>query len=123
MLTLLTAKNDKQCVKAKAFLDSIGIVYTERDIIADHPGFDELQRWSELSGISAFGFFRSGGFLLGGLAVAERMAMMNEQSRLAYIAATGKLVRRPILAGESFVLVGFEENNWTQKLSIMKNEQ
>lgn len=123
MLTLLTAPKDKLCAKAKSFLEKQSIAYTERDIIEDHPSADELIKWAELGGVSAFALLRSGGFLLGGFAVAERLAMMNETTRFSYLAATGKIIRRPLLVGESFFLVGFDESVWIKKLSLMKKEQ
>ncbi len=123
MLTLLTAPRDKWCAKAKTFLESNDIAYKERDIIDDHPSADELMKWSEMSGLSAFTFLHSGGFLLGGFAVAERLAMMNESTRCSYLAAKGKIIKRPILVGESFLLVGYDESTWRNKIGIMKKEQ
>ncbi len=123
MLTLLTAPKDKWCRRAVEFLDANGIKYANRDIIEDHPTIDELRKWMEMSGLSAFAFLHSGGFRLSALAIGERLAMLNEESRLAYIAATGKIVRRPILVGESFVLVGFDDIVWARKLNTIKSEQ
>lgn len=123
MLTLLTAPKDKWCAKARKFLETNGIAFKERDIIDDHPSADELANWAELGGLSAFAFLRSGGFLLGGFAVAERLAMMNETTRFSYLAATGKIIKRPILVGESFLLVSFDESVWKSRLQLMKKEQ
>ena len=36
----------------------------------------------------------------------------------ALLAADGMLVKRPILVGEDFVLVGFREKEWAQQLGF-----
>ena len=123
MLTLLIAEKDKKCDSAVKFLDAAGVKYAKRDIIADRPSVDELKKWIEMSGASAFAFLRSGGFLLGGGLIAERMAMMNDESRVAYLTATGKIIRRPLLVGETFVLIGFDESTWLRRIKQIKSEQ
>ena len=46
--------------------------------------------------------YRSGGF-------KDRLASMSEAEALDALAADGKLIKRPVLDGGSFVLVGFDE--------------
>ena len=41
---------------------------------------------------------------------------MSEEEMLRLLAADGMLVKRPILAGEDFVLVGFREAEWESRL-------
>ena len=41
---------------------------------------------------------------------------MTEEEQLALLATDGMLVKRPILVGEDFVLVGFKEADWSAKL-------
>ena len=40
------------------------------------------------------------------------MPGMDEEEQLDLLAADGMLVKRPILAGEDFVLVGFKPAEW-----------
>lgn len=35
---------------------------------------------------------------------------------LSLLSTDGMLVKRPIVIGEDFVLVGFRENEWTEKI-------
>ena len=35
---------------------------------------------------------------------------------LALLAADGMLIKRPLLIGEDFVLVGFKEKEWAEKI-------
>ena len=41
---------------------------------------------------------------------------MPEEEQLALLATDGMLVKRPIVVGEDFVLVGFQEAAWMEKL-------
>lgn len=41
---------------------------------------------------------------------------MSEEEQYALLATDGMLVKRPILAGEDFVLVGFKEAEWSARL-------
>lgn len=41
---------------------------------------------------------------------------MDEQAQLDLLATDGMLVKRPILVGEDFVLVGFRAAEWEQQL-------
>jgi arsenate reductase len=41
---------------------------------------------------------------------------MSEDEMYALLATDGMLVKRPILVGDDFVLVGFKEADWAQAL-------
>jgi len=41
---------------------------------------------------------------------------MTEDEQFALLATDGMLVKRPILVGSDFVLVGFKETKWEEKL-------
>jgi len=41
---------------------------------------------------------------------------MTEDEQFALLATDGMLVKRPILVGGDFVLVGFKEAEWEEKL-------
>ena len=41
---------------------------------------------------------------------------MSEDEQFALLASDGMLVKRPILVGDDFVLVGFKEDQWEQHL-------
>ena len=41
---------------------------------------------------------------------------MSEEEQYALLATDGMLVKRPIVVGEDFVLVGFQEKEWEEKL-------
>ena len=41
---------------------------------------------------------------------------MTEEEQLALLATDGMLVKRPLVVGEDFVLVGFKEDEWAEVL-------
>lgn len=43
---------------------------------------------------------------------------MSEEEQLALLATDGMLVKRPVLVGESFVVIGFKEKEWMEKLGL-----
>ncbi len=42
---------------------------------------------------------------------------MSEEEQLDLLATDGMLVKRPLLVGDDFVLVGFREKEWEERLS------
>ena len=42
----------------------------------------------------------------------ERLPDMSEEEQLALLATNGMLVKRPLVIGEDFVLIGFKEAEW-----------
>ena len=50
------------------------------------------------------------------LALKDKLPQMSEEEQLALLATNGMLVKRPLVIGEDFVLVGFKEKEWEEKL-------
>ena len=44
---------------------------------------------------------------------------MSDEEQLALLSTDGMLVKRPLLVGEDFVLVGFKEEEWEQRLGSL----
>ncbi len=42
----------------------------------------------------------------------DKLPSMSEDEQLALLATDGMLVKRPILVGDGFVLVGFRQEEW-----------
>ena len=43
-------------------------------------------------------------------------ATMSEEEQLKLLATDGKLVKRPLVVGDDFVLTGFKEVEWNEKM-------
>lgn len=95
-----------------AFLEERAIPYEFRDIKLDNPKKEELREWQHRSGLPLKRFFNTSGLQYKALGLKDRLPGMDEEEQLDLLAADGMLVKRPILAGEDFVLVGFKPAEW-----------
>ena len=104
------------CRKAQSWLDEREIPYTLRLIREEKPTAEELRRWQQLSGLPLRRFFNTSGLQYKALKLKDRLPDMSEEEQLALMASDGMLVKRPILVGDGFVLVGFKEDAWRAAL-------
>lgn len=100
------------CQKAKRFLDSQGVEYTLRDIKQDRPSRQELVQWHALSRLPLKKFFNTSGLQYKALDLKNKLPSMSEDEQLDLLESDGMLVKRPILVGDDFVLVGFKQEQW-----------
>ena len=105
------------CQKAQKWLDDNHIAYRLRDIKAENPTYDELAAWHKLSGLPLKKFFNTSGLLYKSMALKDKLPGMSEDEMLKLLAADGMLVKRPLLIGGDFVLVGFREAEWSGRLT------
>jgi len=61
-------------------------------------------------------FFNTSGLLYKSLDLKNKLPEMSEDEMLALLSTDGMLVKRPLLVGDGFVLVGFKEAEWSEKL-------
>ena len=106
------------CQKARKWLDEHGIKYTERHIAEKNPTYDELKVWYQQSGLPLKKFFNTSGLLYKQLQLKDRLPAMTEEEQLILLASDGMLVKRPLLVGEDFILVGFREADWQTALGL-----
>lgn len=108
------------CQKAKKWLDTNGREYMDRHIKEERPTVEELKAWREKSGLPLKKFFNTSGLLYKEMKLKDRLPAMTEEEQYALLASDGMLVKRPLLIGETFVLVGFKEAEWADRLSEEK---
>lgn len=104
------------CQKAKKWLDENRIEYTERHIVGDNPTYEELKKWYEKSGLPLKRFFNTSGMLYKEMKLKDKLPDMSEDEQLQLLATNGMLVKRPLVVAEGFVLTGFKEKEWTEKM-------
>lgn len=104
------------CKKAKNWLDAHGVDYTDRHIVEENPTAAELAEWVKRSGLPLKRFFNTSGMKYRELELAAKLPGMTEEEQLDLLATDGMLVKRPMLVGEDFVLVGFKEADWAARL-------
>ena len=115
-MTFICYPNCTTCQKAQKWLDENGISYTFRDIKTENPTYEELSAWRRRSGLPLKKFFNTSGLLYKSMALKEKLSAMSEDEMLKLLAADGMLVKRPLLVGNDFVLIGFKEAEWESHL-------
>ena len=100
------------CQKAKSWLDDNKIEYEFRDIKLNNPTLDELKEWHKKSGLPLKKFFNTSGLLYKSLDLKNKLPTMSEDEMLKLLATDGMLVKRPLLIGDDFLLVGFKEDEY-----------
>ena len=104
------------CKKAKKWLDDHAISYTARHIKEQNPSYEELKAWYEKSGLPLKKFFNTSGLLYKSLGLKDKLPTMSEEEQLQLLATDGMLVKRPLIVCDDFVLTGFKEDQWSEKL-------
>ena len=104
------------CQKAKKWLDEQGVSYEDRHIIEDNPTAEELKDWHKRSGLPLKRFFNTSGMKYRELGLKDKLPEMSEEEQYELLATDGMLVKRPLVVGEDFVLIGFNEAQWKETL-------
>jgi len=104
------------CQKAKRWLDEHHVSYTSRHIKENNPTAEELKEWYKKSGLPLKKFFNTSGLIYKSMGLKDKLPTMNEEEQIALLATDGMLVKRPLVIGDSFVLTGFKEKDWQEKL-------
>ena len=105
------------CIKAAKWLRTNGIDVEARDITLQNPTVQELSAWIPASGLTVRRFFNTSGKKYRELNMKEKMKTATCEELLSILASDGKLVKRPLLVTADFVLVGFDETVWRQRLA------
>ena len=116
MLKFICYPKCTTCQKARKWLDENNIEYEIRDIKTENPSLEELTAWYKLSGLPLRKFFNTSGLLYKSMELKTKLPNMTDDEMLALLATDGMLVKRPLAIGDDFVLVGFKEAEWVEKL-------
>lgn len=114
MLKFICYPKCTTCQKAQTWLEDHGVQYELRDIKTDNPTLAELTEWHQKSGLPLRKFFNTSGLLYKSMELKTKLPTMTEQEQLQLLATDGMLVKRPLLIGDAFVLVGFKESDWAE---------
>lgn len=104
------------CKKALKWLDGQGVAYELVDIKENNPGREELAAWYAMSGLPLKKFFNTSGQIYRQMELSKKLPSMSEDEQLDLLATDGMLVKRPLVIGEDFVLTGFKEAEWEEKV-------
>ena len=104
------------CKKALKWLDDKSIAYELLDIKTEHPDEETLRQYYALSGLPLKRFWNTSGIPYREMELSKKLSNMSEDAQFALLATDGMLVKRPLLVGDGFVLTGFKEDEWVEKL-------
>ena len=104
------------CKKALKWLEDNKIKYELLDIKTDHPDEQTLRKYYAVSGFPLKRFFNTSGTQYRELELSKKLSDMSEDEQFRLLASDGMLVKRPLVVGDKFVLTGFREDEWKEKL-------
>lgn len=115
-MLVLVYRKCSTCQKALKWLEEHNVEFEERPIVEENPTFEELKAWYAKSGMPLKKFFNTSGLLYKDMGLKDKLPTMSEDEQLQLLATNGMLVKRPLVVGEDFVLTGFREKEWEEKL-------
>lgn len=103
------------CKKALNWLKEHDVEFEDRHIVEENPTAEELKEWHEKSGLPLKRFFNTSGQIYRQNNIKDRLPNMSEEEQYELLATNGMLVKRPIVVGDDYVLVGFKEKEYEEK--------
>lgn len=116
MIKIIQYPKCSTCKKAVKFLQDNNVEFESRDIKENNPTAEELKKWHEMSGLPLKRFFNTSGLKYKELGLKDKLPEMSEEEQYELLATDGMLVKRPILVGQDYVLIGFKEADWSEKI-------
>ena len=116
-MKVLVYRTCSTCMKALKWLEVNQVVFDERPSKEEHPSYEELKAWYEMSGLPLKKFFNTSGILYKQMNLKDKLKEMSEDEQLKLLATDGMLVKRPLVIGDDFVLTGFKEKEWEDKIN------
>ena len=115
-MLVLVYRKCSTCMKALKWLEEHNVEFEERAIVEQNPTYEELKAWYQRSGMPLKKFFNTSGLLYKDMQLKDKIPQMSEDEQLQLLATNGMLVKRPLVVGEDFVLTGFKESEWEEKM-------
>ena len=115
-MLVLVYKKCSTCQKALKWLETNHIVFEERPIKEKNPTYEELRAWHQMSGLPLKKFFNTSGLIYKELQLKDKLPQMSEEEQLQLLATNGMLVKRPLVVADDYVLTGFKEKEWEERM-------
>ena len=115
-MLVLVYRKCSTCQKALKWLEDNQVAFEERAIKEENPSYEELKEWYQKSGLPLKKFFNTSGLLYKDMKLKDKLPEMTEEEQLRLLATDGMLVKRPLVVGDDFVLTGFKESEWKERM-------
>ena len=115
MVTVLSYAGCSTCKKALRWLDEHNVKYNLRPIVEAPPTREELARWIPASGLPIRRWLNTSGQSYRALG-KEKVDAARDDDLVGWLAADGKLVKRPVVVAGDRVLVGFRPEAYAEAI-------
>ena len=122
-MLVLVYRKCSTCIKALNWLEENNIEFEDRPIKEENPTYEELKVWYQMSGMPLKKFFNTSGLLYKDMGLKDKLPQMSEDEQLQLLATNGMLVKRPLVVGEDYVLAGFKEKEWEERMKYDSSNQ
>ena len=122
-MLVLVYRKCSTCIKALNWLEENNIEFEERPMKEENPTYEELKAWYQMSGMPLKKFFNTSGLLYKDMGLKDKLPQMSEDEQLQLLATNGMLVKRPLVVGEDYVLAGFKEKEWEERMKYDSSNQ
>ena len=122
-MLVLVYRKCSTCIKALNWLEENNIEFEERPMKEENPTYEELKAWYQMSGMPLKKFFNTSGLLYKDMGLKDKFPQMSEDEQLQLLATNGMLVKRPLVVGEDYVLAGFKEKEWEERMKYDSSNQ
>ena len=92
MLKFIEYPKCSTCIKARKYLDQLGLEYTKRHIVDEKLNKEELLALYKKSGLPLKRFFNTSGLKYRELNLKDKLPTMSEDEQLTLLASDGMLV-------------------------------
>lgn len=83
-----------------------------RHMMKETPTVEELLAWQDIAGVDKKKFVNTFGKKYKEMGLKETIDAMSDREVFELISTDGMLVKRPLLVGDDFVLIGFKQKEW-----------
>lgn len=116
MVTVYQYPSCSSCKKALKWLRAHDVSLREVDISERPPSTSVLKNVMRLSGLPLKKLFNTSGQAYRDGDFKRVLPTLSDAEALAALAGNGMLIRRPIVIGDGFALVGFHEDEYAQAM-------
>ncbi len=104
------------CKKARRWLEDHDVNHELVHIVESPPSADQLRSIHQRSGQPLRKLFNTSGVSYREGDYKNRLPAMSDDEQFAALAADGKLIKRPLVVGKNFALIGFREDDYAGRL-------
>lgn len=107
------------CKKAREYLSKNHIEFITQNIKENPLSVEELKHYLTLTDKPINKLFNTSGLIYKELNLKDKLKELSEDEKLTLLSENGMLIKRPLLIGEDFMIIGFHQEEYD---NIIKKE-